>query len=153
VNFSNLPNLQVFSLYTIANCETLPIEGRNVPLNPPSFAALHNINIILGTIPEFNKMTNLRFDFFIMGLPECLNQNWVGMFNEIIRIGGGKPLELELMLTVSFSSTPTGAEEFYMRIMEKAALVSDCSNICTHWWNPTLTSPPPSRQVRTRCVR
>ena len=60
------------------------------------------------------------------------------MFNEIIRIGGGKPLELEIMLSVTVSSISTGAEEFYMRIMEKAMFLSDCPNICTHWWNPTF---------------
>ena len=67
------------------------------------------------------------------------------MFNEIIRIAGGKPLELELRLAVSSgtsASEHTGQDELYMRIMEKAASLSDYLNICTHWWNPTLRTSP-----------
>ena len=157
VNLSNLPNLQVFSLFTVVNCEAIPW---NVPPNAPSFGALHDINIILRTIPESNRITNLWFDFLIIGRPpfdKSLNQDWIGMFNEIIRIGGGKPLELEIMLLVTVSSISTGAEEFYMRIMEKAAFLSGCPNICTHWWNPTFWSRGIARfpfgQVRTRCRR
>ena len=79
------------------------------------------------------------------------------MFNGIIRIAGGKHVELELRLAVSsgtLASEHTGQDELYTRIMEKAASLSDHPNICIHWWNPTLrTSPFPRDQVRMRCRR
>ena len=78
----------------------------------------------------------------------------VEMFNEIIRIVGGKPLELELKLAVSSEILSNRGDELYVRIMEKAALLSDHPNICTHWWNPTHgIGPFPRGQVRTRCRR
>ena len=95
-------------------------------------------------------MTNLWFVFLADCSPpfdECLDQDWVGMFNEIIRIGGEKPLELGLEIEVCLT---TRADELRMRIMEKAALLSDYPNICSHWWNPTRG---PYDQVRTRCRR
>ena len=159
MNLSNLPNLQVFSLYTIVKCKV----RRRYITSRSSFAALRDVNIVLGTIPDSNRITNLWLDFLTVGrrpFEGCLNQDWVEMFNEIIRIGSGKPLELELKLAVSsgaVSSDHTGQDELYMRIMEKAALLSDYPNICTHWWNPTLWTRgigPFSRgQVRTRCRR
>ena len=30
-----------------------------------------------------------------------MSQDWVGIFNEVIRIGAGKPLELEFGMSVS----------------------------------------------------
>ena len=81
------------------------------------------------------------------------------MFNEIIRIGGGKPLELELELAMIPSAsinTHTEVDEFHMRIVEKAALLSDYPNICTHLvgpWNPTPRFGRVYDQVRTRCRR
>ena len=82
------------------------------------------------------------------------------MFNEVIRIGDEKPLELELLMSAStgdadFETEYPGEDGLYMRIMEKAALLSDYLNICTHWWNPTLLAhgiePFLRGQVRTRC--
>ena len=160
VNLSNLPNLQVFSLYTIINCRA-PRRGQRIV---PTFAALQDINIVLGTIPDSNKITNLWLDFLTVGrrpFDKCLNQDWVEMFNEIIRISGGKPLELDLKFAVASGtlSSDAGQDELYIRIMEKAAFLSDYPNICIHWWNPTLWtrgitgSPFPRGQVRTRCGR
>ncbi|KIM35989.1 hypothetical protein M413DRAFT_32032 [Hebeloma cylindrosporum] len=81
VSLSNLSNLHVFSVYAIINC--------NTRRNAPRPAVLHDLNIVLGTIPKANKITNLSFDFDIIGrrpFPGCLDQDWVGMFDEIIRI-------------------------------------------------------------------
>ena len=167
VNLSNLPNLQVFSLCSFINWKTLQIRARrnvailwNSPQKESSFAPLQDINIVLGTIPESNRITNLCFDFLTYGRPhfdECLNQNWVEMFNEIIRISGGKPLELELNLTVASGDLKnSGRDGLYTRIMEKAALLSDHPNICTHWWNPSqdeIVPFHPRGYVRTRCRR
>ena len=94
MNVSNLP-LHVFSLYAVVNCKLPPIA--------PPFAVLHDINIVLGKIPEPNRVTNLWLEILTVGRRSfhgCLNQDWVEMFNEIIRIAGGKPLELELNLVI-----------------------------------------------------
>ena len=163
VNLSNLPNLHVFSLYVIVNC----IPPRNAPRNAPLFAVLHDINVVLGTIPESNRVTNLWFDFQIVGqrgqhpFLECLNQDWVGMFNEVIRIGGGKPLELELQMAASVGLSANECseqkDELYTFIIEKAASLSDYPKICTHFWNPTYWTrgigPFPRGQVRRSCKR
>ena len=123
--------------------------------------------MVLGTIPDSNRVTNLGFDFSIVGLrpfPGCLNQDWVGMFNQVIRIACGKPLELEIVMGVDtlsmgiLQSEQPGSDELYMSIMEKAASLSDYPKICTHWWNPTfwdrgLGPPFPRGQVRSRCRR
>jgi len=159
VNLSNLQNLRVFSLYNIINC-TAP---RKAPRNAQPFAVLHDINVVLGTIPESNKVTNLWFDFKIVGrrpFRGCLDQDWAGIFNEIIRIADGKPLELELQMVVSMGSLETehpGQDELFMYIMEKAGSLSDYPKICTHFWNPTFwgrgLEPFPRGQVRSRCKR
>ena len=91
----------------------------------------------------------------------CLDQDWIGTFKEVIRIGGGKPLELEFGMSVSteddFETDHPGEDELYIRIMEKAEILSDYPNICTHWWNSTYRKRGinafPSGQVRTRCRR
>ena len=149
MNLSNLPNLQVFSLSTGLNTGKQRIKRwRHDP--PSELSTLDDINTVLATIPVCNRMTNLCFHFLTDCSPpfyECLDQDWVGMFNEIIRIGGEKPLELGLVMEVSLT---TGADELCMRIMEKAALLSDHPNICSHWWDHTRG---PYDQVRTRCWR
>ena len=123
---------------------------------------LHDINLVLGTIPESNRVTNLWFDFEMMGrrpFRECVDQDWVGLFNEIIRISGGKRLELELKMGVSREDLEDepGREELFKRITEKGALLSDYPEICTHFWDPTYWSrglrPFPRGQVRGRCRR
>lgn len=153
MNLSNLPNLQLFSLCAIVNCKA----PWNAPWNAPPFAVLHDINIVLGTIPKFNTVTNFFFGFEIVGgrpFEGCLDQDWVGLFNEVIRIADGNPLELDLQLMVTRGDEHPSQDELYMYITEKAALLSTHLNICTHWWNPTLSTVPfPHGQVRTRCRR
>jgi hypothetical protein len=154
VNLRNLQNLQVFSLCAIIKSKAL--------WNAQRFAVLHDINIVLGTIPESNKVTNLWFDFMIVDqhpFHECLDQNWVGMFNEIIRISDGKPLELEFQMVVSMGFSKiehSGQAELFVDIMKKAASLSDHPKICTHFWNPTFGAhgpgPFPRGQVRSRCM-
>ena len=148
MNFSNLPNLQVVSLSAILNTGRQRIKRWHDPPSGSS-SALDDINTVLATIPVCNRITNLWFDIRTF-YDECLDQDWVGMFNEIIRIGGEKPLELELKMEVYLS---TRADELHMRIMEKATLLSDYPNICSHWWNATPRSRVHHHQVRTRCRR
>jgi hypothetical protein len=81
------------------------------------------------------------------------------MFNEIIRISGGKPLELEIGLSayIGILDLPERKElPVYTCVMEKAALFLDYPNICTHFWNPTCKDRwigPYPHQVRGRCRR
>ena len=82
------------------------------------------------------------------------------MFNEVIRIGGRKPLEVELQMAVSMGVLETehpGHDELYLCIMEKAASLLDYPKVCTHWWDPTFWArglgPFPRGQVRMRCRR
>ena len=93
MKLSNVPNLHVFC----TKC--------SAPPNLPPNAGLHDINIVLGAISE---VTNLWLHFMIAGrgpFPGFLEQAWVGMFNEVIRIADGKPLsELELQMVVSTGS-------------------------------------------------
>ena len=160
VDLSKIPNLHVFSLAATVNCK----KSRKGPRNAPPFAALHDINIVLGTIPESNRVTNLWFDISMLGrrgqrpFLGCLNQDWDGMFNEIIRIGGGKPLELELQMSASMGFLePDHPEqnELYVGIMDKAALLSNHPKICAHFWNPTYWNrgigPFTRGQVCRRC--
>ena len=102
-------------------------------------------------------------DFNIIGrrpFVGCLDQDWVGMFNEVIRISAGKPLELELQMVVSAGNCDSeypGQDELYTHIMDKAGSLSDYPEICTHFRNHTfrahgLNQFPPG-QVRSRCRR
>ena len=85
------------------------------------------------------------------------------MFNEVIRISGGKPLELELQMAASAefrvldNKYPKQKDELYMCIMEKAVSLSDYPKICAHFWNPTYRTrgigPFPGGQVRRSCKR
>ena len=155
VNLSKLSNLRVFSLYAFINF-TPPRKRKARP-----FSALHDVNIVLGTIPESNRITNLWFDFKIIGrrsFPGCLDQDWTGMFNEVIRISDGKPLELEcMMVSDGLETRHFGEAELFNSIMENAASLSDYPKICTHWWNPTYwernLGPFSRTHVRQRCRR
>ena len=160
MNLSNLPNLHVFSICIIISCKT----PRKAPRNAQPPEVLRDISLVLSTIPVSNNVTNLWFDFEILGKKPfrgCLDQDWVGIFNEIIRISDGKPLELELQMAVStgdfLESIFPGQDDLFARIMEKATPLSDYPKICTHLWNPTLGASGvksfPRGQVRSRCRR
>jgi hypothetical protein len=158
VNLSKIPNLQVFCLCIIISCKVPRKSPRNA--QPPE--VLRDISIVLGTIPVSNKVTNLWFDFEIFGrrpFRGCLDQDWVGIFSEIIRISDGKPLELEIQMEVTtedfLEDVHPGQDELYARIMEKTITLSDYPKICTHFSNPTFWARGlksfPRGQVRSRC--
>ncbi|KDR69265.1 hypothetical protein GALMADRAFT_128730 [Galerina marginata CBS 339.88] len=149
VNLGRLVRLRVFALYAIIECQ------------PKGFATIHDINIVLGTLPASNAVTNFSFELEINGkrpFGGCLEQDWVGMCDEVMRISAGKPLELEMMLTVSTGelvSQHPGEDELYIHIMERIASLSAFPKICTHVWNPTCWTrglgPFPRGQVRSPC--
>ena len=105
---------------------------------------LHDIKLVLSTIPKANQVTKLSLDFIIYSqhpFSECFEKNWVGMCEEVVRVSAGKPLELDLEMSICQSKfqpeyPPPGQEEFYERIKEKIAFLSDYPNICTHFWHP-----------------
>ena len=107
-------------------------------------------------------MVTKRFDIFgRKPFRGCLDQDWVGIFNEIIRISDGKHLELELKMGVDMwdilETEHPGQDDLFARIMEKATPLSDYPEICTHFWNPSFwdrgLKPFPHGQVRSRCRR
>ena len=149
MNLSNVSRLHVFSLKTSIEC------------NGPRFAVVHNINIVLGTIRESNRLTNLFFLLYMDGCRPfhgCLDQDWDGMYKEVIRISDGKPLEVDIQMEVIPNieiDQSEEEEELYMFIMDKAGSLSDYPKICTHFWNPFFWDrglyPFPYNQVRSRC--
>ena len=151
MNLTNLPNLLVLSLCTIINC--------NAPRNTPRNPVLQDINLVLGAIPGSNKVTNLLFDFTILGprpLSGFFEQDWAGMFPEVIRIADGKPLELEIQMVVAAGISEVGRpgqDELFVHIMDKAAPLLDYPKICTHFCNlrDSGFGPFPRGQVRSRC--
>ena len=65
-------------------------------------------------------------------------------------------MELQMSVTVGdFETEHPVQDELYMRIMEKAASLSDYPNVCTHWRNSTFLirglGPFRRGQVRRRC--
>ncbi|KIM36007.1 hypothetical protein M413DRAFT_78788 [Hebeloma cylindrosporum] len=153
VNLSNISNLRAFAIFASIDC--------NKRRNAPCLAVVHDINTVLGTIPKANKITNLSFEVDIIGgrsFSGCLDQDWVGMFGEIIRISDGKHLELELVMSVSTNHLGVDKEgQLYMGITNKSASLSDHPEICVHIWNPTFwdrgVGPFPRGQVCGRCRR
>ena len=127
VDLRHIPNLRIFAIYAIIKCDA----------REP--AVLHDINVVLGAIPQANQVTKLSLDFTIYGnhpFGGCLEEDWVGMCDAVARISAGKPLELNLEMSISpanFQYPPPGRDELYERIKEKIASLSDHPNICTHW--------------------
>jgi hypothetical protein len=101
-----------------------------------------DISLVLSTIPAFNKVTTLLFEFSIVGyhpFDGCFKEDWVGLWGEVVRISAGKPLELILEAAANppdFQCPVEGDEELYERITEKIALLSNYPNIDTHFLHP-----------------
>jgi hypothetical protein len=143
VNLSNVSRLHIFSLETTIKC------------NEPRFEVLHDINIVLGTIPGSNRLTSLVFNFAITGRhPSREYQDWDGMYNEVIRISDGKPLEVELQVGI-FTTKVEGCnqdDDLYMYIVGKAESLSDYPKICFHILDLGLRPYLRRRQVCSRCT-
>jgi hypothetical protein len=128
VNLGRLSRLRVFALYAFIKCDT------------PGSTVLRDINIVLGTIPASNTVTNLSFDITILGkhpFRGCLDGDWVGICDEVIRISSGKPLELDLTMVVDTGKLDRGYGEnnLYVKIRRRTTSLSDHPQICTHFWN------------------
>ena len=103
----------------------------------PDPVVLRDIVVVLSTIPKANQVTKLSLNFTICGehpFAECLEEDWVGMCVEVIRISAGKPLELDLDMSIiphRYDNMHLGRDELYERIKEKTASLSDYPNVCT----------------------
>lgn len=78
-----------------------------------------------------------------------LDEDWLGICNEITRISSGELLELDLQISGKLEHG-YGEDELYVRIMEKTTSLSDHPKNCTHFWNHGL-GPFPCGQVRSKC--
>ena len=128
MDLRHLPNLRIFAIHTNIESDARDAQGLLV---------LHDINSILSTIPKANQVTQLSFKFcftvFDLHHPfgKYLEQDWVGLCDEVIRISAGKPLELYLVMTFySPGHSPPPENKLYYRII---ALLSDHPNICTRF--------------------
>ena len=127
MDLRHISNLRIFAIYAIIKCSA------------KDTAVLRDINIVLHTIPRDNQVTKLSLDFTVYGdhpFRGCLEEDWVGMCDAVACVSAGKPLELNLEMSISpanFRYPPPGRDELYERIKEKIASLSDYPNICTHW--------------------
>lgn len=119
---------------------------------------LQDINVVLSTIPASNRVTNLFFDIKINGrypFHACLDQDWAGLWDQIVRISNEKPLEVDLQTVVEGINSVPGEHVLYTRLSEKTAALSQFPQICTHFWSPDDwhrgRGPFPRDQVRSRC--
>ena len=150
INLSRLLRLRVFALHASIKCDT------------PEPMVLRDIITVLGTIPASNSVTNICFEFRIFGehpFCGCLDEDWVGICNEVVRISSGKLLELDMQIMVDSGKYEfiRGADELYGHIIERTTSLSNHSQICTHFrklspWIDRYT-PSPCSQVRSRCRR
>ena len=129
VDLRHLPNLHVFTILS------------NIRWDAPEPVVLRDIRLVLSTIPRVNQVTKLSLDFIIYcqhPFSKCLEEDWVGMCDEVVRISAGKPLEfnLEMSITTARLGPSSGRDEFYERIKEKMASLSKNPNICTHFCHP-----------------
>ncbi|KIM46971.1 hypothetical protein M413DRAFT_63396 [Hebeloma cylindrosporum] len=126
INLSGLSRLRIFTTRVVI-----------MPRARGSDAdALRDINIVLGTIPASNTVTNLSLAFDILDkhpFGTCLDEDWVGICDEVKRISSGKALELDLNVTVLDNGKGYADNEKYVNIMEKTTSLLDFPNICTHF--------------------
>ena len=95
VDLRRLPNLHDFGIHAFFKCDT------------PGHVVLHDINVVPSTIPKANQITKLSLYFTIRGehpFDGCLEEDWVGVCDEVVRISAGKTLELDL--GTSFVNVP-----------------------------------------------
>ena len=131
MDLRHLQNLHIFAIHAIIKCDA------------QEHVVLRDIDFVLSTIPIANQVTELSLDFTICGehpFDGCLEEDWAGMCDEVVRISAGKALQLDLeMLFVhnpaNFQYPPPIArrDELYKCIKEMMASLSDYPNICTHW--------------------
>jgi len=133
VDLRHLPNLRNFTFHTFVECD-----------EHPEPVVSRDINFILSTIPNANQLNQLVFCFKIYGNPPYggfLEQDLVGMCDEVVRVSAGKRLELILELILFDQVNPgplvqvgphSGGVELYESIKEKISHLSGYPNISTH---------------------
>ena len=127
MDLRRLANLHILSIHSIIKCRV------------PERVVLRDIDLVLSTIPKANQVTKLSLDFAICGkrpFAECLEEDWVGMCDEVVRISAGKPFELDLDIWTNphvYNHIYPGRDELCERIKEKTASLSEYPNICIHW--------------------
>jgi hypothetical protein len=130
VNLKDHSRLRVFAGHADIKC------GVRKP------AVLGDIIIVLSTIATSNQVTTLSLQLTITGkrpFRACIEQDWAGLCNEIIRISAGKPLKLNLSMFVhapNFQYPPPGQNQLHESILEKIASLSDYPHICLDFWRP-----------------
>ena len=142
MNLSSLSNLHVFSLYAFVHCKA--------PRNAPPLAVLHDINIVLGTIPESNSVANLGLEFKITLFKDVWIKIELECSMKLSALVAGN-LDLELQMVVSTGSLRVGHPR---EDKLHAQGGTPTRNICTHLRNPTywtrglrpFPSPRPSPQ-------
>jgi hypothetical protein len=88
-----------------------------------------------------------------------VGEDWAGLSQQIIRIAADKPLELDLQMGVETDDVEDAPGEslLYTALLKIVAPVSDCPNICNHFWNCTLGRSGLKAsllgEVRTKCKR
>ena len=126
MDLRRLSNLHIFATRAFIKCDAHePVVSRDV-------------NSILSTIPNANQVTQLSFRFDIYSrhpYSECLEQDWVGMWDEVVRISAGKPLELFLEMSIVMAEDGLSGDELYERIKEKIEDLPNYANICTYLWH------------------
>ncbi|KIM39537.1 hypothetical protein M413DRAFT_415478 [Hebeloma cylindrosporum] len=131
VDLSKLSRLRVFAIYPIIRCDE------------PGSTVIRDINTVLSTISASNTVTKLSFDFMICGehpFGGCLDEDWEGIYDEVIRISSGKSLELDFYMALDKIMPEWeyyGEHELSKRIKGKATSLSGHPKIWTHFWNPS----------------
>ena len=130
MDLRNLPSLHIFAVRSFI---------RHYGENPEN---LRDFSRVLSTIPKANQITKLLLDFTVTvhdGHPFD-EEDWVGLCDEVVRVSAGKPLELNLKMSIHppriLQYPSFRQDELYERIKEKIATLSDYPNICTHLWHP-----------------
>ena len=142
--------MRVFKLDAIIKC------------NVKESTVLRDINFVLSTIPASNKVTNLSFGFTISGkhpFRGCLEEDWDGMWDQVVRISAGKLLGLGLEMSVQMQMSNLqleypGEDKLYRRMEKRILSSSDHPNICTHLWYPINDGTGSVRRQQTcsRCA-
>ena len=127
MDIRRLPNLHIFQNYAFIKSDAHePVVSRD-------------INLILSMIPNANQVNVLSFCFNVYGkhpYDGCLEQDWVGMCDEVVLVSAGKPLELYLEMSIVPPEDRPPGDELYERIKEKIASLSDHPNIRIYFWYP-----------------
>ena len=127
MDLSHIPNLHVFAISAL------------IGFDAQEPVLLRDINVVLSTIPKDNLVTKLSLDFTINGeypFDRCLEEDWAGMCDVVVRISAGKVLKfnLEISICPSQSPPPGRDDKLFKDIKEKVASLSNYSNICTEVW-------------------